>query len=399
MQFTPLDKQARAEWRGMLHPADGTHIGAAAALFFFSALSLALAHVQEVAGLYLLYAAVFYYMLTRSLGSVVILAIPGMLLFGISAMAPGLPHLYLMPAVYAALILGGVGGSFLLIHCREKKYAPLLAMPVVAYAIVAVVASPLQGTLVLIPVALSLALGYGILNCRPQTPVLVTMAAVLAAFGVLAYLIWYYLFARVAFPAPGPFTYLGTLVRDGIARVARDAMALYAEAGVELLLSDTDIYNVGAVIGNILPGFFLAGCGILAFLIYRTHLRVLTTWGTLSRVPLRIGAMTVSPVTAGVFLFTYLAGALAGGGLFGTVCENIALVLEPALVLVGVTSLLAREAGKRSTTSRLLLVGMLVLLLNYPTLALGVAAVVGAVRILLAALFAAKAKGTHKDNK
>ena len=399
MHFTPLDKKARAEWQGMLNPADGARIGAAAVLFLCSALVLPFSRVEAVAGLYLLYAVVFYYMLTRSIASVAILAAPGMLLFGISALAPGLPHPYLMPAVYAALILGGVGGSFLLIHCREKKYLPLLAMPVVAYVLAAVLVGPLQGLWVLIPVALSLVLGHGMLTCRPQTPVLLSMAAVLAVAGVVTYLIWYGLFSLIPFPAPDPLTYLGVLLREGVARVSREAMSVYAEAGVELMLSDTDIYNVGAVLGNVLPGFFLAGCGILAFLIYRTHLRVLTSWGTLSRVPLRVGAMTVSPIAAGIFLFTYLAGMIASGNLFGTVCENIAFVLEPALVLVGVSALLARDPAKRSALSLILLVGVLVLLFNFPTLALGLAAVVGAIRILLAAFFAAKGKGAGKDNK
>ena len=399
MHFTPLDKKARAEWQGMLNPADGARIGAAAALFFLSAIALPLSYIEAVAGLYLLYAAVFYYMLTHSIGSVAILALPGMLLFGMSALAPGLPHPYLMPAVYAALVLGGVGGSFLLIHCRQRKYLPLVGLPLAAYLLTALIAGPVQGLWVLIPVALSLVLGHGMLTCRPQTPVLLTLAAVLAGAGLATYLIWYAFFARIAFPAPDPFTLLVNMLHDGVARVCHEAMALYREAGVELMLSDTDIYNVSAVLGNILPGFFLAGCGILAFAIYRTQLRVLTAWGTLSRVPLRIGAMTVSPLAAGLFLFTYLAGAVAGGNLFGTVCENIAFVLQPALVLVGVSALLARDPGKRSTLSLILLVGMVALLFNFPTMALGVAAAVGAVRILLAAILAAKMKGAGKDNK
>ncbi len=394
MRFTPLDKKARAEWREMLLPADGAHLGAAAALFFLSALALPLSRIEAVAGLYLLYAVVFYYMLTHSLALLLAIAAPGALLFGVSALAPGLPHPYLMPAVYTALVLGGVGGGFLITHCREKKHLALLALPVAAYAIAAVVTDPLLGLLVLIPVALSLVLGHATLTCRPQTPVLVTLAAVLAVTGVAVYLGWYWLRALIPFPAPDPFTYLALLVRNGVTHVFHDAATLYAQMGVELGLSDAEIYNAGAVLGNVLIGFFLAGCGVLAFLIYRTHLRVLTAWGTLARVPLRVGAMTVSPVAAVLFLFSYLAGLFAAGSVFGTVCENLSIVLEPALALVGATSLIGREGGRRSTLSFLLLLGLLVLLFNYPSLALAAAAFLGAARILIAAFTARK-----KDDK
>ncbi len=393
MPFTPLDKQQRAEWRGMLNPADGAHIGAAAALFFLSALALPLCRIEAVAGLYLLYAAVFYYMLTHSVWSLLIIALPGVALFGASALSAGLPHPYLMPAVYTALVLGGIGGGFLVIHCREKKYLALAALPAAAYAIAAAVVGPLLALLVLIPVALSLVLGHAILTCRPQTPVLVTLGAVLAVSGIVSYLVWY---GVNGWPAANPFAYLAELVRAGVARVFQDAAALYAQQGIDIAFSDVDLSNVGAVISNALIGFFLSGCGVLAFLIFRTYLRVLSAWNTLSRVPLRIGAMTVSPIAAGLFLFCYIAGAIGGGSVFGTVCENLSLVLQPALVLVGASALLGRFSTKRSGFSTALLIIALLLLFNYPALALALAASVGAIRILLAAL-ATRKKG--KDNK
>jgi hypothetical protein len=292
------------------------------------------------------------------------------------------------------LVLGGVGGSFLLIHCQNKKHLVFLALPVVAYAIAAAVTDPILALVVLIPVAISLVLGHGVRTCRPQTPVLVTLAAVLAAAGIMLYLVWYWLFAHVPFPAPGPFTYLGTLVRGGVERDLRDAATVYAEAGVELLGGDLAFRNAGAVLGNALIGFFLAGCGVLSFIIYRVQLRVLSAWGTLSRVPLRVGAMTVSPLAAALFLLSNLAGMIGAGSAFGTVCENLSLVLEPALVLVGFTALLGREQGKRSTLSTILFFGMLMLVFYNILLAITLSAVVGAVRILLAAFAARK-----KDNK
>lgn len=386
MRFTPLDKQARAEWRGMLNPTDGAHLGAAAALFLLSALALPLSRVEAVAGLYLLYAVVFYYMLTHSLASILAVALPGALLFGVSALAPGLPHPYLMPAVYTALVLGGVGGGFLVIHCRERKHLAFLLLPAVAYAIVAVLEGPLQGLLVLIPVALSLVLGHAMLTCRPQTPVLITTAAVLALAGAVTYLVWY---ALSGWPQPNPLAYLGDLVGGGVERVFRDALAALAEMGEEMP-NEIDASAVGAVLGNALIGAFLAGCGILSFLIFRTYLRVLTAWGTLSRVPLRVGAMTVSPIAAVLFLFSFLVSLFVPQSVAGAVCDNLSLVLQPALVLVGVSSLLAREHEKRSMLSTLLLLGMLMLLFYNFAMAFTVAAFLGAFRVLMAAIMTRK---------
>ena len=389
MRFTPLDKKARADWQGMLRPTDAAHIGAAVAMFFLSSLALVLCTTEAVAGLYLLYAVVFYYMLTHSLGAVLTIALPGVALYGVSSLAPALPHPFLMPAVYTALILGGIGGAFLLVHCRTRQYLPLLLLPVAAYAIAAAIAGPYRALFVLIPAVIAPVLAHGILNCRPQTPVLLTLAGVLGLSALVAFLGWYGL---RGWPVANPFTYLGELVRGAMASVWRTAAGVYETEGLVLPLSDVDISNLSAMVGNILPGLFLAGCGVLSFVIYRTNLRVLTAWGTLNRVPLRIGAMTVSPLAATLFILAYLAGAIAGENLFGTVCENLALVLEPALVLVGVTALLGRDPQQRSMLSILLLIGLAVLLLNLPTLALAAAAFVGAVRILLAAILGAREK-------
>lgn len=388
MQFTPLDKKRRAEWRQMLKSADPAQIGIAAVLFLASALALVLCTWQTVAGVYLLFAAAFYYMLTHSLGAILAVAVPGMALYGVSVLVPSLPHPFLMPAVYTALVLGGVGGGFLILQCREKKYLPLLALPAVAYAVIAVAVGPLQGLWVLVPVALSLVIGFGMRCCCPQTPVLLMISAVLAGAGVATFLSWYGL---CGWPQLNPFAYLGTLMHNGFSNVFDTITQVYAQQGIEFAISETDVYNLSALLGNILPGLFLSACGVLSFIIYRVNLRLLTGWGTLTRVPLRIGAMTVSPIAAGLFIVAYLAGSLAGGNLFGTVCENLLLALQPALILVGITSLLAGNPN-RSRVSFFTLIILALLLLNYPTLALTAAAFLGAVRILIAAVMNAREK-------
>ena len=61
-------------------------------------------------------------------------------------------------------------------------------------------------------------------------------------------------------------------------------------------------------------------------------------------------------------------------------------------MLVGVTSLFTPDPKRGSRISVLLLILLVVLLLNYPTLALSAAALLGAVRILLAAILGLRGK-------
>ena len=132
---------------------------------------------------------------------------------------------------------------------------------------------------------------------------------------------------------------------------------------------------------------------MLAFGIFRVFLRVLTCMGTLPRVPLRLGALTISPFAAALFLTAYLASVFSGADLFGTICENVAIVLEPGLFLVGFASLIGREAGgKSSKLSFFLLIALLFLFFDYPTYAVSMAALVGAARILIGFFFRKKKK-------
>ena len=389
MQFAPLEKKDRAAFREMLVPADGSKLCSAALLFALSVLAIPFSHIEAVAGLYLIYAAVFYYALTRSLGSLLILAAPGAFLYGLSGLIAAVPNAYMLPAVYAALILGPVSGGFLVAQCREKRFLPLLLIPVGAFLLAAFFLSPWRALFVLLPVALALVLGHALLTCTAQTTTLLRMATVLAIGATGAYLIWFFLQGA---PGGDPFTLLTALLH----RFIGELIALYEQAaaaqGMTLALTKTDVFNVGALLGNVLPGTFLALCAILSFGIFRTFLRVLVGWGTLKRVPLRLGALTVSALCAALFILCFLSSLIAGATLFGTVCENLVIILQPALLLVGISALLVKEGGRRSTLSTLLLIGLLLLLWTSPSFAFSAAALLGAVRVLMAAALTRRKK-------
>lgn len=382
MQFEPLDKAARADWRSMLAKADRTQLLVAAVLFLFSALTLSLPSVTAVSVLYLGTAVIFYYMLTHSLAAILTVAFPGVLLFGLS----GTEAPFALPAAYAAILLGSVLGAFLLVHCRTpRQYLPLLALLVLAFAITALITrNPLQGLLALIPVLLAIALARGVLDCRPLTQSVLTVTVVTAVIAVGAWLIM--LAATDGFVG-NPLLALVETVRTGIVSTYEEVISLYQEQGIVLGISDTDLHNIAAMLGNILPGAFLAVCLVFSFGMWRMLLRVLTGFGTLPRIPVRLATLSVSSFAAALFVLAYIISLIANSGsttLLGTACENLTIALEAPLVLIGFSSLVGPRREARSCLSLILAVALVVLFVSYPSAGIALAAFVGAFHILLA---------------
>lgn len=382
MQFEPLNKSARVDWRSMLTKADRTQLLIAAALFLFSTFALSMPNVPAVSVLYLGVAVVFYYSLTHSVASVITVALPGVLLFGFS----GTDTPFALPAIYTAILLGSVIGAFLLVHCRTpRQYLPLLALPVAAFVITAVIThAPLQGLLVLIPTLLAIALARGILDCRPLTQSVLTVTVALVVVVTCAWLI--VLAATDGFVG-NPLLTLVEAIRTGIVTTYEEILSVYREQGISLGISDNDLHNIAAMLGNILPGAFLAVCLIFSFAMWRMLLRVLTSFGTLPRVPARLATLTVSAFAAALFVLAYLISLIANSSsatLLGTVCENLAIALEAPLVLIGFSSLVGQRRESRSCLSLLLAVALVVLFVRYPSAGIALAAFVGAFHILLA---------------
>jgi hypothetical protein len=104
---------------------------------------------------------------------------------------------------------------------------------------------------------------------------------------------------------------------------------------------------------------------------------------------LRVAVLTVSPLAAGLFVLAHVASTLANATeptLFGTVCLNLAILLIPALALVGFTSLLP-NGKQRSCLSLLLAFGLIALLWVRPDLTFILSAYIGAFHILTSRIF------------
>lgn len=387
MNFAPLSKSERATWRELLTPPSAPQALACTLLCLFSLFTLSACESTPVCVIFLICAAVFYYLLTQSFFAIGILALPGLLLYSLSHFFPAVAaNPFLLPAAYAAILLGGVCGAFLILHNAKHAYL-LLVLPVSA-ALLAVflTGAPERALLVLIPTALAIALAVSLRDCRPQTPALILCAAVLALCGIAAWLVLFYL---KGWSDPNPLLAFVEEFRLGYVRMYEALLAPYAEQGILLGISAADLQNAAVLLGNLLPGLYLALCAVFAFAAWRMLLRLLRAWHSLPRIPLRVAVLTVSPLAAGLFVLAHVASILANATeptLFGTVCLNLAILLIPALALVGFTSLLP-NGKQRSCLSLLLAFGLIALLWVRPDLTFILSAYIGAFHILTSRIF------------
>ncbi len=393
MQFAPLTKTQRTEWQEMLSPASPSQLGVAAALFLFSALVIPLSHINTVATIYLVTAAIAYFVISHSLVAVLAVALPAVLSFFVCYLL--FPTPLIIPTIYTAILMGAVSGAFLLVHCRTaKKRIPLLLLPIAAYVLpTLMIGNPLPALGALVPAALAVVLAYCVLVCKPLTPSVILIAVTVACLAVVAILI---ALATFGFPERGLFEGLVDFVRasfsayfDALATLYESEQAalgesvqLYAAMGEVLNPSPYLVNAYADTLSNILPGLFAALCLTAGFGMWRMLVRMLTSFGTIPKVATRLSTLTISAIAAGLFLVTYVLYLLSGDTLFALVCFNISIVLTPALALVGFTSLIDPRKG-RSCLSFLLAIGIVFLLMQNLVLGLSLAAFVGAFHTLL----------------
>lgn len=382
-----MEKTTISNWRDMLSAPTGKSTLTAAALLFFSCFVIPFTAHPNIAGLYIACCAVFYYALSRSFFAMLYYAVPAVLLYAISQLLPWAVDPLLLPAVFLALLVGGGSGAFLLIHYHDpKKHWYFALLPLLAYGAAALITgNPLRALLTLLPLALAIVTAVCVLLYTARTQATVLIAVTLGAVLVLAGIVTLGVMGKLN---GNPLVDLADSMRESIVSFLTQSRALYAQMEMTLPLTDVDISNMAALLVNLLPGLFLCACAITAFLVWRTVLQLLITFRSLPRLPLRLAAFSMSKTSAVLFLLFYIISLFANSAevtLFGTVCQNVALVLEPGLALIGFASIFSR-GGARSCLSYVLVMGLLFVLFTNPATGVALAAFFGAFHILAARL-------------
>ncbi|MBE6604309.1 MAG: hypothetical protein E7639_01205 [Ruminococcaceae bacterium] len=387
MNGITLNKTELAAWRSLIARPDTSTQLLIAALYLASALMLPFAANGVLALTFVATCAVFYYMQTRTLRAMLLPALPVAFLFFVSGSM-------LLPAAFCAIVFGGASGALLIATVKEKAHLPLVCLlpPVAFLAAWAFGAGPAVAALTLLPLPVALAAGLAVRLCKPFTSsvaaIAVALASVLLLTGTVVLSVLHLLD-----PTLLP-DLLGTCA-DAMLELLAEQNALYAEAGLGAALPLPDrreIVNMLTDLAYVSPALFGIICLVVAYFIWRTLCILLTALGALPRVPRVFSTPTMSVGAALLFLLSYLVVMIANASeitLTGIVAQNIGMLLEPGLALIGVGLLLRRE-GERSCLSTLLAIGMVYLLFTAPSAALSLAALAGATVVLLVAYQGAK---------
>ena len=387
MNGTALTKTDLAAWQSLLARPDSSSLLIATLFYLTSSVVIPHATNASLPLIFLFVCAAFYYLQTRRLAAMILPAIPVMILFTATGG-------FALPAAFVAIVFGSCSGAILLLSAKTGRERALLApLPLLAYgAALLLGASPLVALTALLPLPCALVAAWAVHRCRGFTAAVLALSLAIGG-GLLVTLL--------AFLAANSLLNLALLpsfidaVGDALVATLDEAVALYAETGITIELSEVAVRNLLASLVNLSPALFALCAMVTAYFIWRTLAIWLVSFGILPRLPRLLVVPTMSVTAAALFLLATLVAFIADAKTAtpkGAVAQNLALILEPGLALVGVGSLLHRNAP-RSCLSLIALAALVYLVWSNPASALALAALWGAILILLDFVQTLKNKG------
>ena len=386
MNGTVQRKSDLAAWRSLITRPDATKLLAAAVLFLLSSLVIPFAASESLALVFVLVCACFFYMQTHTVISLVAPALPAIFLFSISGSM-------MLPAAFFAIVFGGACGAMLLIGVGDpRRDTVLILLPAAAYlAAFLLRGDAVNALLTLLPLPVAIVAALLVRHCTSFTASVAALTATVAAGLLVAGGVTLAIFGILDVTLLPSFL---EVLADGLMELVEQSAALYAEAGIEFEISALDIRNMLAMLTNLSPALFILTAMATAYFTWRTLCVLLVSFGALPRVPRLLVMPTMSATAAALFLIAQLIALIANAETAtptGAVAQNLALILEPGLALLGIRQLLGRDK-QRSCLSFLLLIAIAYLFFSSPAAALAITALVGAVHVLICALHSAKNK-------
>ncbi|MBQ9801457.1 MAG: hypothetical protein IJW51_00070 [Clostridia bacterium] len=386
MNGTALSKNDLAAWRSLIARPDITKQLTAAAVYLISALVIPFCANESVALIFVAACAVFFYTQTHALSALLAPAIPAVLLFSLSGSM-------VLPAAFFAIVFGGAAGGLLIATAKEFWQAPaLFLLLAAAYAAALLLGADVRvALLTLLPLPAALVAGLATRRCLPFTT---AIAAIAAAIGAALLLSGGIALSSAGLLNASHIPAFLDLLTEGILTMFEKSRAIYAEAGltVEIALSAGDVRNLLAELVNVSPAILAILSMVTAYFVWRVLTVLLVTFGALPRMPRLLVTPTMSVTAAILFSLACVVFMIADretATLTGAVAQNIFLILEPGLALVGAGRLLRRDEA-RSCLSLLLLIGIVYLIWVDPAVAVTAAAFVGVAHVLITAFLAQK---------
>ena len=282
-----------------------------------------------------------------------------LLLCGVFGLPDGLP----MITVILALIVGTGTYAWLISY---TNHSPLVAIiPVLAYVTATVVTKSWFVSLLALAFAIpALVLAFAFKGqatrlsgiCRVSATFLITAAV--AVIGGMLYL-------------KGRFSL--DMLKDYADILTASITKILAETSVELMNGETavifaeeDAYNAAHRMVTLLPALIILAANALAFFAQRLQFSLIRTSMGDDAISGNSIAFITSPFSGGAYILSFLVYVLSDstplGETVSTVCENIFILLTPALIGMGIMYFFAQMAVRRIKAGPLILLAVAALL-------------------------------------
>lgn len=333
-----------------------------------------------------------FYLLSRSGRRTVSLAITAGALF------------MLLGSVMCGLIASFIGSVFILVYviliCKNPAYKALALSPaIVSYLLCAALLGSFTlsiAALLHIPAALVLAWcfakGFDRVGtiCRTSFFILLTGGAIAA----IAFLSRY---GASLDALKGLIDSARTTITDFIANAL---FTVYNEIGEMVSISMTDATEISrAAVNsafNLLPALLIVGANLISFSLHSILLTILAPMETDKEKLKRMIMFDMSTVSAAVFVLALIVSAIFSGeelSVWGVTAENIAIILIPGLAFTAIIALRRFIFSKSPSCLGAMSYFLVLALVFYlPAVTLILAALAGAVLIILNAVAAYRAK-------
>ena len=282
-----------------------------------------------------------------------------LLLVGTFGLPSGLP----MITIILALVVGTGTYSWIISYTRSPY---VFIIPVLAYAIATVITQNWFGSLV----TLSFAVPAVVLALclKAKTPRLGSICRTSAAFILIGAL------ATVL----GMFYFRGEFRTDVLRGYANDFTQsikdIFANTEMELINGETEAlftedeaYNMASRIVTLFPAIAVIFFNGIVFFAQRLQFTLTkATFGEDSISGKEI-AFVASPFAGGVYVLSFLVSTLTNssptGRIVNTVCQNIFVILTPALIGMGIMYFFAKMAVRRIRMGPFIIIAVLALML------------------------------------
>lgn len=280
-----------------------------------------------------------------------------LLLIGTLGIPNGLP----MITVILALIVGSGAYSWLISYTRSPYVA---IIPVLAYSIATVLTKNWFGSLValaFVPSAIALATSF-----KSGATRLGAICKSSGAFAITAALA--IIFAMLYFRGEIRLDILkgyADSFTQSIADVFASTEMELINGETEALFSEEDAYMLARRIVTLFPAIAVVFLNSISFFAQRLQFRLLRATLGEDVLGSRAIAFIVSPVAGAVYVISFLVATLTNSSpldrIVNTVCQNLFVILSPALIGMGIIFFFAKMAVKQIRFAPLIIVAVIVL--------------------------------------